>query len=361
MKQHILVAGVDYEFHGLDFRQRGENLRARLTLANTMKTELRFTLFDARAGEKVVTDVTYPAGKKVETSVRSTPFRKVTPAMYDAVPSAEGGTHNVFKDGQRGVLSITDVYAAVRDIGRATPGSLEQLHLFSHAWMGGPILVNSFDDRMVRVMVPFVGVAVDLTIPGTARDPDDFDPRPQFDFVPPTMDAAALAEFKAAFASTGLIWLWGCALPRAINRFLSKVESSGAYRSSGLGDDVELTLADLSAEERGVLDHYLVPDAGPFVSAAPVKIKFKHVKLFMCRVNQAGYSARLAAVAGVPVQAALLGTSADFDETGSLPLMSVDPAFQRHFTFYKNYLGFSFDTEGRHYGVYLPAFTCPVP
>ena len=33
--------------------------------------------------------------------------------------------------------------------------------------------------------------------------------------------------------------------------------------------------------------------------------------------------------------------------TRALPLMSVEKGFARHFTFYKNYLGFAYDVEGR--------------
>jgi len=41
--------------------------------------------------------------------------------------------------------------------------------------------------------------------------------------------------------------------------------------------------------------------------------------------------------------------------------MSVDAGFSAHFAFYKNYLGFSFDPDGRHYAIYTPGGACTAP
>ena len=38
--------------------------------------------------------------------------------------------------------------------------------------------------------------------------------------------------------------------------------------------------------------------------------------------------------------------------------MHVEPSFARHFKFYKSYLGFKFDPEGRKYGEFSPGFSC---
>ncbi|MFC4700627.1 hypothetical protein ACFO4O_10685 [Glaciecola siphonariae] len=44
------------------------------------------------------------------------------------------------------VLSISDIYAAIEQLGKAKTKVIE-LSIFSHAWWGGPVLVNSFDER----------------------------------------------------------------------------------------------------------------------------------------------------------------------------------------------------------------------
>ena len=63
MKAFILVAGVDYEFKGVDFRIFCNNRVKRLIAANKAKDDLTFTIFDFRKGEVVTHEVTFPSGK----------------------------------------------------------------------------------------------------------------------------------------------------------------------------------------------------------------------------------------------------------------------------------------------------------
>jgi hypothetical protein len=74
------------------------------------------------------------------------------------------------------------------------------------------------------------------------------------------------------------------------------------------------------------------------------------------------YLHTIASNANVKTFGAVMGTYAEYDDTAVvLPLMKVHEGFTRHFTFYKNYLGFAFDPEGRRYGEYKPGFTCTAP
>jgi hypothetical protein len=364
MKQYVLVAGVDYEFKGVDFRRLSDNRRQRIVAANAARTNLRFTTIDFRAGEVVVTDVTYPAGKKVETSSRPQTFTAVTRSSYTSVTYADGSTHNRFKPGQFGTASILDVYRIVREIGTNDPGTLVELDIFSHGWMGGPILVNSDDDRTAIVPVPSVAPAsstVVLTATGTMRDPDDMDPRPQYDFLAPTMDAAALMLFRAAFAVGGVVWLWGCSFPTVVHHLLTAIERSSGYKSTGLGDDDVLTLTNLTAEDVDYLEVFVKPLLGPFPAPrSRVTTKFKYLRYFACVANRSSFAAQVADAANVPTLAAPLGTYAEYD-SGRLPLMNVFSGFTAHFRFYRNYLGMTFDPEGRRYGIYMPATSCPPP
>jgi hypothetical protein len=41
--------------------------------------------------------------------------------------------------------------------------------------------------------------------------------------------------------------------------------------------------------------------------------------------------------------------------------MNVVSSLSSHITFYRNYLGFSVDPEGRRYGVFTPGMTCAAP
>ena len=359
MKQYLLVAGVDYEFSGVDFRRLADNRRAWLDRHNTARADLRFTTMDVRSGEVEVREVAFGTGKRVETVTSTKPFTPVTPASYQDV-----GGHRRFKPGQATVMSITDVYRRVQAIGAADAGTLAELSIFSHGWMGGPILVNSDDDRLMTItLTPTSGPPVQVQVPvaSTSRDPDDKDGRGHLDFSPPTMDATELATFRAAFAEHAVAWLWGCAFPRAVHHTLWAMEQAKGYAGVGLGDDVELYLPQVVEEDVAFLDSFLAGVLPPFPKPrSAIRVKFKHLKYALCRANLACYARALADGAQVNVHAAALGTYAEYDSGGD-HLMNVHSGFTGHFTFYKNYLGFAFDPEGRRYAVYPPGRTCPAP
>lgn len=364
MKQYVLVAGVDYDFHGVNFRTLADNRRKLLTAANKTKTALRFILLDIRAGAIVVTDVAYPDGQKEESQSQTTPWKPVGPTSYSALPDGSGGTHNVFKNGQYDKASILDVYAKIREIGLNDPGTLVEVSFLCHGWMGGPILVNSYDDRRAIVPVPSTGSvppSLLLTITGTNRDPDDHDPRGHFDFVAPTMDAVALATFRRAFSSDAVIWLWGCAFPRVVHHLLWAMERAPAYKATGLSDDDTLVMDAVQKDDVDYLERYLASLIGVFPSRSTITVKFKYLKYAICAMNAQGYAWQICEAAQVTTHSAALGTYADYDQSGANPVMHVDPNFSAHFAFYKNYLDFAFDSEGRHYAIYVPGRACTPP
>lgn len=359
MKQILLVAGVDYEFKGVDFRSLADNRRKLLERKNTKHDDLRFITMDVRAGEVEVREITFPSGKRTENVKTTTPYTPVTKASY--ATNAAGSVR--LKPKLYTVMSITDVYAWVRDIGAKDPGSLVELSFFSHGWMGGPILVDSDDDRHMEITVPtIVGTSTTMIVPvtGTNRDPDDKDARPQLDFTAPTMDTAALKLFKAAFATDGFAWLWGCSFPRIIHHSLWAMEQAKAYKSSGLGQDVVLDMPGVTREDVDYLEQILAPKLGAFPSRSSISVKFKYLRWAFGVANQGCYAFALATAAGIEVRAAPLGTYAEYD-TGGDHLMNVYSGFTAHFNFYKNYLGLTFDPEGRRYGVYTSAFSAPAP
>lgn len=363
MKRYVFVGGVDYEFKGVDFRIFCDNRMQRTIRANRARADLTFEIYDFRRGEVATNEVTYSGGQKTENRSSRSPFDPVSKSNYDRVRSG-GETHYRFKPGQHGVMSITDVYEAVQDIGANHAGTLQELSVFSHGWMGGPILVNSYDDRSAVVPVPTTSPAasgfITYTVPATNRDPDDKDPRGQLDFIAPTMDATELGNFRDAFASDGYAWLWGCSFPKLVHQVLTKIERNSAYRSRGLGNDVEFTFTNLNDEQAQLLERLLGPLVGPFPNRRRIQVEFEYLKYFLCTMNQSTYSHQLAEQGRVRTYAAPLGTYSEY-EKGRLPLMRVHPGFTRHFGFYENYLGFSFDPEGRKYVAYEPGFSCPRP
>jgi hypothetical protein len=361
VKTFILVAGVDYDFKGVDFRIFCRNRMKRVVAANTAKADLRFKIMDFRRGEVVTHEITYPGGKKTETAtpLSPSPFGAIGTANYNRVVSGSE-THYEFKDGQSGTMSVLDVYRAIRDVGASDPGTLAELSFFSHGWLGGPLLVNSYDDGRMMLPVPG-GAPMAFIVPSGARDPDDMDPRGAKDFVPPTTDAAALADMKAAFAPGAFIWSWGCAFPRLVHELLHKIERHPTYRDSGLSDGRLFIITNLNDRQATLLENWIKHElGGPFPDKRRIELEWKWIKFFFCKVTAASYSHQIAKALNVKTFAGVMGTYSEYD-SGSLPLMSIHKGFARHFTFYKNYLGFAFDPEGRKYGEFSPSFTCTVP
>lgn len=340
MRRYVLVAGVDYEFKGVNFRIFCDSRMKRLIAANRAKEDLTFVTLDFRSGQIVTRTVTYPGGTKVESVSTDSTRSAVTRANY--------GPSGRFRDGQSGLLSVLDVYETVRAVGADDPGTLHELSFFAHAWMGGPILVNSYDDGSYQVL----GYTVPL--PAAMRDPDDMDPRAK-DFGPPTMRAGELAEFRAAFHADALVWIWGCAFPRVVHEILHKLEHHRDYRPTGLADARVFVFTNFRADHVSYLAAML---GTSFPDPRRVELTFGQLRSFFCRVSRAGYSQLIADASERRTFAGLMGTYSVYDK-GPLPLMTIDPSFGRHITFYKNYLGFRTDPESRRYGEYLPGSTCP--
>ena len=167
---------------------------------------ISFILFDVKEGKIRTFDV---LGKKRAWRDVSA-FTPVTRANY---------TGTLFDKSPAGVMSITDVYTFIRNIGRTDAGTVRELNFFGHGWHGGPILVNSKDHSVTA-----------------ARDPDDKDGRATKDFRSPSMNAAALSELSSAFAPNGFTWLWGCVFAAAPFQVLNRLLSNRLYKTGALKD-----------------------------------------------------------------------------------------------------------------------------
>lgn len=360
MLQIILVAGVDYEWHGVDFRVLCANRRKVIERANTARAPLRFTTFDVRKGEVEVREVAFVKGKRVESVSSTTPFDPVTKASY--APNAAGSIR--LKPGLWKVMGVTDIWDKVVQIGSTEGGTLAELSFFSHGWMGGPILVNSEDDRTFDITIPMPDgstVVTPMATSGLFRDRDDKDPRSAYDFSPPQLDAAALAAWTAAFTADGFVWLWGCAFPTVVHHLLWAMERGKGYNSTTVGDDTVIAMPDVALDDVDYLDQLLVGLQPPFPAPrSSISVKFKVLRYALCRANAMSYAARMAVATGIPVRAAPLGTYAEYDAAGDR-LMNVHSGFTGHFAFYKNHLGLKSDPEGRRYAIYPKTFGCTAP
>jgi hypothetical protein len=312
---------------------------------NSSKTDLRFIIFDFVGGTVDTHDVTFVSGVEKISSKTENKFAPVTSASYDRVVNDHGYG---FKRGQTTVMSITDIYAAVGDIGRTNPGTLVELSFFSHGWMGGPILVNSCD-RFSSSSSCFGGTTK------SERDPDDKDPRSFKDFISPTMSPVQLKQFRDAFHPNGFVWIWGCTFTKAYFWTLSKLIKK--YGTKGLTDEKSIKLV-YSAEEINFI--WNCAGTGK-CSSVPVTwdTDFKTIKQYICEGIASTYASVIAQAAGKNTYAALLGTYAVYQNGSTVrnPLMTVE-GFSSIKNFYDNYLSMKLDPAGLGYGTYPPYSVC---
>jgi hypothetical protein len=212
----VVVAGFNYEnLKNPIFVQCANNRIARLLAASKSPKDLVFTLCDVGGGVIKQSKVDAKTGKRAWSDLQT--FSKVTAANYSVFTT---GKENAFNKNPSGVMSITDIYALIQGIGAgADKGTVTELSFFSHGFMGGPILVNSYD----------------MSGDPAARDPDDKDAREWKDFQAPTMDAKALGNFKAAFADSAVVWIWGCVFYSAVNKVLGRLFKTSKFRSTPPG------------------------------------------------------------------------------------------------------------------------------
>jgi hypothetical protein len=223
----LLVAGFNYENILL---QRCNNRMARLLAKSKSAADLTFTLFGVGGG------VIRQNQADPKTRERSwTEKRRFTPVTAANYSSFVNGSENHFDKNPAGILSITDLYSFVQDIGAgADKGTVEELASSRMGEWVGSILVNSFDN-----------------LPRTAlmRDPNDKDARQWKDFIAPNMDDKALANFHAAFTDTCIVWTWGCSFfaPRT---WCSQLFKTSKFRSTPLGKlrDTDSFILDFSED-----------------------------------------------------------------------------------------------------------------
>jgi hypothetical protein len=335
-EEAVLVAGYDYRRQGIPFRELCLS-RMNFLQSRSSNRIVRFTLFDIGRGLVQTRSQSAPEWNTVQT------YRPVTAANYSG---------DVFCRDQQGIMSITDVYSYLRSVGSARPGSIQEMSIFSHGYVLGPILVNSFDQTADNVR---------------SRDPYDKDGRAHKDFVPPTMDDQFIAALGAAFHPSGYVWLWGCAFDHGYRDVLYQVLRTPRYRQTSPCKVVDTEIFHFSFSPAQASSYFnedeeFFPTAPPHGRASSFDRSFRSIKTYFQRGLADTYAAKMSQAMKVSARAALPGTYADI-ESGKVnvpyPLMVIptrkppfDDDFTRYITFYTRCLGVAQDPEQRGYGVY---------
>lgn len=129
-------------------------------------------------------------GRQIQTGDKITTFNFATGEKVESIEGQTPNKTNIGKD----TISILDVYRHVIEVGRNNQSVIKELSIFSHAFAGGPILVDTFDTT---------------GDPNGLRDPNDRDGRVK-DFNSLNMPSSDLQNFRNAFSADTVLWVWGC-------------------------------------------------------------------------------------------------------------------------------------------------------
>ncbi len=343
MNKYILVSGFDYELKGLNFFILSGRRMNEIIKANP-DTDIKLIFVDFASGKIIEKEIKYVSGKKTEIDT--------TTKTADPV-SSKNYVSGKFKNGQRNTLSITHLYDLISDIGKNDPNTLKELSIFSHSWMGGAIMVNSYDDRSTTYTgAPGTqppAAMIDIVDP-KKRDPDDKDGR-TIDFSSPTMD---VSTFKKAFSSDAFSWIWGCTATEIFKDMIYGIRKNKNYTGKSTPDTATFQIWRKVEHEQ--YNSYL----GIALPAGnkPMTVTFAQIKKLFCMVLKNTYAFDLATASDKKVYATFVGVGADMEPNG---LMKANPQRMKVINFYKDHLKIVVDPTGRNYGEYLPTLTCPVP
>ena len=334
LRNFVLVAGYDH--HGnersrVDFAKLATNHAA--SLRSSARGPSRFTLFDVARG---LVSEEIACGQDIVSTRTLAQREPVRQSHYETQPS---GIPAFRAQGVR-TLSIVDIYEHVARIGASEPGTLIELAFVCHGWVGGPILVNSFDPAPSA----------------RSRSADDKDARPHKDFAPPNMSAGAHRLFRAAFCTEkGRVFNFGCANTAAVRDVLDQL--CRQWDPAHDHDHVYELVFD-----GGQLSNHRATDPEFFGNdSLTVCRSLAQCQAFLRRRAIASYSQKIANAAGVRCWGAFPGTYSSYEQGVPFPVLFIGrgvPGYKKdfapHLRFVTRSLGLTEDFMGRGFVEFLP-------
>ncbi|MHA4844608.1 hypothetical protein ACX0G7_10610 [Flavitalea antarctica] len=351
MKQYFIsVAGYDFANGGVNFPFIADKRRLDLLSRNPSwqnDADVIFVRMDVKAGT-------------IERNISNGSTRNWTVESSGFTPISRGNHYsgNHFKSADTSVMSITDCYRYVSNIGASEPGTVKEFGILGHGWFGGPVLVNSFQ----RSQYEANGAEASL------RDPWDKDGRTK-DFFTQNMNDADWQNFRRAFASDGYCWVWGCLFSRAYFDTLYKIMQTSAFRNKQMGNHADTDTFTIAVNATFVSNYYHVDPL--FFPASRSELSFTRsladIKKFLKRGIRRSYPGRFTADTAIECRAAYLGTYSDYERVHAghsvRHTVMVIPRhmgaygcdFTRTINFFKTYLNQQEDPESRGYAIYNSA------
>jgi hypothetical protein len=126
------------------------------------------------------------------------------------------GANEFRQDEPNTVMSITDIYLFLCNLGHFHKGRLMEFSILSHGFWNGPILVNTQEQSASS---------------SDTRNPSDKDGRGRKDFKPANLSAANIKDIQDAFHADGFNWIWGCFVTKAARAVIQGVADSKRRRT----------------------------------------------------------------------------------------------------------------------------------
>ena len=132
----------------------------------------------------------------------------------------------------KSVISLADVYSSIR---AAPASSVLEISIFSHAYLGGPILVDSNDQSNIKAAPGELADKHGLSLVGQ-RDPSDKDGRSLKDFNPDMGDKPGpgpktnLQIFAERFDTKGTFRVWGCNMGHHENSLIAQMRRNSLFK-----------------------------------------------------------------------------------------------------------------------------------
>lgn len=351
MKKYIiLVAG--YEYHNgrtnmATIAKRRANYLLHKNRSWRTNPQVNFILFDVRMGR--IDKGTVSSGRITWTLEND---------GFDAIDdSTHYDSERKFIEANTNVISITDAYAYIQNIGQNEPRTVQEFSILGHGWRGGPVLVNTYERAEYRANGSR----------SRERDPWDKDGRTK-DTNVTNMGFTPWLNYKNAFADNAYIWVWGCASSRRYKTVIQKVLRSPEFRAKRYGRHVDTDTFTLSFSQQFADDNFIYDPLFFYRSATAGSTSNRRftrtlleVKNFLIRGLVHTYAGQMAYNTNIKTYAALPGTGADYERggTSSRRVMVVPTSsstygysFSQIVRFYKTYLNTVEDPENRDYAFY---------
>lgn len=281
----VLVAGWDYS-GGSDFTRYAKARRDELYDGVSYGTGVKKTVTKLVNDDTIVTMFDFKSGNRIRWIKGRNGWHKMDEVLQGTVATHTSGNYddsaNLIKRRDYDSISITHIYDYVAAIGATAPESIKSFDMFSHAWDGGPILVNTYQETS------YSSGAL-----SAQRDPKDKDGRTKdFD----SINFPLLGDFKNAFSLYAEIKIWGC---RAVEDYRSLIRAAQKQTDPKVKFKIKY-------------------------GGSTVEITAEQIKQYFVNVFPESYMGKMASAIGLSIYGAPPGMGANLRSVGKRDYMYVD-------------------------------------